>query len=373
MKKICLVSFGDIHRMPYVKSYTGIMKKKGIAVCYLYWDRGAALHDDALSFCDENIIYRYNLPSNKNKLRLMFGYIKCTKFFNNVLRNKRNEIAGVVFLESHAAVFCKKSLKLYKNRYIVDVRDYSIEGNPFLYSVEKKAINNSAFTVISSPAYKEFLPKDGDYVVSHNFVPFSNEMIKDIDYRDRERDNTPITISFIGTIRFFEMDYKLLSILGNDKRFNLNYFGKNSEIIENYCKKHNITNVSFHGSFSPSQTVNFYKNTDLINNLYGNNNKFLDYALSNKLYHAVQLRIPILVCQNTFMEDVINEYGLGKAFLFENKNSADDLYSWFKHLDRDSFNKGCARFLDTVRKENIEFELRISHFLDSTEAYGENT
>ena len=165
----------------------------------------------------------------------------------------------------------------------------------------------------------------------------------------------PVRISFIGTVRFFDMDKKILNLFANDERFIISYFGRGAEVLEEYCRENDIRNVSFYGSFSPRQTIEFYEKTDIINNLYGNHNKFLDYALSNKLYHAGQLSIPILVCPDTYMEDVTKEYDLGFVFDVENRQDKECLFEWYSSLDQTRFKERCECFINKVRRDNELF------------------
>ena len=227
--------------------------------------------------------------------------------------------------------------------------------------IEKDVIYNSYATVISSPAYKKFLPEYG-YVISHNYTCFSEDDIKSIREANRENDK-PIEISFVGTIRFVDMNKKMLKLFANDNRFKLSFFGTGSEILEDFCNKEKISNVNFHGRFESKKTLSFYRNTDMINNLYGNNNRFLDYALSNKLYHAAQLHMPILVCPGTYMEEISSKYNMGFVFDINNPNEPDRLFSWFSNLDRKNLAEGCEEFISLVQEENRDFEKVIEQFL----------
>ena len=143
---------------------------------------------------------------------------------------------------------------------------------------------------------------------AHNYTPFDKEALAGfLSSIQSKKDNGVINISYVGTVRFLNMDKKILRLFANDERFSINYFGRGSEALESYCKDNKIQNVRFHGSFSPSHVMDFYKETDLINNLYGNHTKELDYALSNKIYHAGQLHLPILVCPETYMQEVSHQ------------------------------------------------------------------
>lgn len=159
------------------------------------------------------------------------------------------------------------------------------------------------------------------------------------------------------------MDKKLLRLFANDMRFKLNYFGAGSEVLSDFCAKEGINNTEFYGSFTPEMTAYFYQNTDLINNLYGNHNPFLDYALSNKLYHSGQLYIPILVCPDTYMERIAIHYNMGFVFDVDKPDMKEMLYEWYHSFDRENFVKGCDEFIASVKKENVGFDKTIERFL----------
>lgn len=359
MKKYCIVSFCNIRLLPYANIYIDSVVQKGHKCDLLFWDRDCKNGiDDNYEGCN-NIVYQYKQHYN-NKLDLIKGYFYCSIFFCKILSD--NNYDGVIFLQSHGSVACSPViLKKYPQKYIVDIRDYSLEDYFVFRYIENKILTNSYANVISSPAYKKFLPLNCTYFICHNYTPFKKESIEEI---ISKKDNTihRINISFVGSVRFIEMDKKILKLFKNDDRFNINYYGKGSNELKCFAKENEITNSDFFDSFPQSQTLFFYRNTHLINNLYGNNDKMLDYALSNKLYHAALLKIPILVCPNTYMEELSLKYGIGFAFDINKKDIKEDLYDWFINIDRDMLNKGCLDFITHVKKENKLFFHMIDNF-----------
>ncbi len=361
MKRYCLVSFCNIYVLPYAKLYIDAILNSGAECDLIYWDREAVNGErDSFTGC-RKLCFQRELSSDSSVKDKVLGYIGSTKYF--VKKLKEIDYDGIIFLQMHAAVACKGILrKKYEGKYIVDIRDYTLENLSVYRKAEEKVIFKSFATVISSPAYSKFLPKH-DFVVAHNYSPFSQEEVNKIRDISNKKDEKPVQISFVGTVRFIDMDMKLLKIFANDERFKLNYFGKGSEALAEFCKNEGIFNVEFYGSFSPDMTVKFYQNTDLINNLYGNHNPFLDYALSNKLYHSGQLYIPILVCPDTYMEEVSLKHNMGFVFDVNQKESKEKLYDWYRCLDRNKLKKGCDSFISTVKEENAKFEKMIEKFL----------
>ena len=253
-------------------------------------------------------------------------------------------------------------IKKYKGKYIVDVRDFTLENYSLYRKMEQKVLAYAYSTVISSPAYKNFLP-DGDFVIAHNFSPFLEAKVEQIRNSQQDEKKDPIRISFVGTVRFIEMDKKILRLFAGDERFRIQYFGTGSQVLEKFCKEEKIENVAFYGSFTPEMTMTFYEKTDLINNLYGNHTPFLDYALSNKLYHSGQLYIPILVCPETYMQDVSLQYDMGFVFDVDKVEDKDRLYDWYrKELDFDKLARGCDNFICSVKKDNEKFSKMLANF-----------
>lgn len=361
MGRFCLISFCNLYMLPYAKTYIDAICNSGNSCTLLFWDRDAVNgNNDYYPEC-EKICYQMKLTPKTSRFKKMIGYLKSSSFFKKVL-NKEN-FSGLIFLQTHVAIFCDRTLKKkYAKKYIVDIRDYMLEGYSYFYNIEKRVLTNSFANIISSPAYTKFLPK-GDYVLAHNLKLFDKKTIESI--RNRKKSRETINISFIGTIRFIQMDKKVLSLFANDLRFNINYFGAGSDVLETWAKHNNIQNASFSGPFKPEDTSVLYQKTDIINNLYGSNSPYLDYALSNKLYHSIQFNMPILVCPNTYMAAITEKYGIGFVFDFDDPFIKEKLVEWYKNLDFNLTKKQCDILLKRVIEENNSFIATIERFLNS--------
>jgi len=354
------VSFCNIYVTPYAKIYIDAILGSGNQVTLLFWDRDAVKgQNDNYPKC-EKIVYQRKLTNTSSKKEKLLGYIEATRFFRKALKD--NNFSGVILLQTHAAVACESILrKRYPKRYIIDIRDYTMENLRIYRKLEKKVIDSSFMSVISSPAYEKFLPEH-KYVIAHNYTPYSQTVVDEVRKKSKEN-KMPIKISFIGKVRFIDMDKKLLSLFANDERFKLCYYGTGSEVLEAFCKEKQINNVDFYGRFQPEQTASFYSKTNLINNLYGNHNPYLDFALSNKLYHAAQFHIPILVCPETYMEEISKKYAIGYVFDVNDTSGPNKLYDWFQKLDYDKMSAGADEFLEKVKKDNEEYLKQIERFV----------
>ena len=349
---------------PYIKEYTDLIMENGDTFDLVYWDRDAKFGATDADFGNSSTktVLNHLLTNKSNVFRKLVGYIRATRFIKKTI--KSNNYHGVIFLQSHGAVLCSKIVrKKYSNRFIVDVRDFTLENHRFYKRKEEKLFKQAYAIIISSPAYACFLPKQIDYVVAHNFVPLKNESSKI--QINHSKLKFPISISFVGTVRFIGMDIKILNLFKNDNRFLICYYGSGSDTLKEYCEKNQIKNVDFHGRFNPDETLSFYSKTNIINNLYGNSSPFLDYALSNKLYHSAQLLIPILVCPDTYMEEITKKYNLGFVLDVNNESSPDILFKQYEEFDYSKMKSGADFFLKNVREDNRKWKECISSFLKS--------
>ncbi|MPM62867.1 hypothetical protein SDC9_109745 [bioreactor metagenome] len=205
------------------------------------------------------------------------------------------------------------------------------------------------------------------YVVAHNFTQVQPEMLEKIITLQRERhERGKFVISYIGTVRFYEMDMKLIKLFANDERFVLEYIGSGASGLKSYCEDNHICNVNLVNEFSQDKTFEFYINTDFINNLYGYGSKYLDFALSNRLYHAVQLGIPILVCKNTYMAEIVEKYKVGFVFDFDEPGIKERLINYYHNNIDDIIKNNAVTFLSKVLHDNTLYEQMILRFVNDT-------
>lgn len=346
--------------VPYLLKYTELLN---CDYDIIYWNRYGVIEN---SNAAEQYVLEYQLPKGSTKLRKLIGYLKFKALAEKILCE--NDYEKLILLSGNVAVLLKNVLLAkYRGRYIIDIRDYFMENNKLYFNAENTLIDNSALAVISSAAYKNFLPEH-DYVLAHNSPILTENQIRSFrakkDSQRANRNEDPVVLSFIGGVRFFEQDKKVLSYFANDERFFLRYIGAGADLLRKHCEKNDIKNVYLHDRFPPEQTLGFYETTDVILNLYGNGTPLLDYALSNKLYYAATLGLPILVCPGTHMEEVAVGNGFGFMFDLNDPIAKDMLYLYYRKIDWENFYKHCDEFLTKVHQDEEEFLARTSRFLN---------
>lgn len=322
-KKIAVVLGCNIHWAPYYYRYETLLQKEELDFDLIIWNR-----ENIQEECHATHVYEYkerdkSCSNDPKKIVKFFGF---STYVKSVI--KKNKYTKIVFLGLQG---CAATLNAwfythsYKDKYYLDIRDYHYEWFYPYYILEKSIIKNAWYTVISSKGFKRFLPQN-DYGYIHNIDPHMDEIVKVAGNIYREEG--PIRIGFIGNVRYYNENVKLLEILKNDERFVVEYFGAGSENIQEYCKQNGIHNVKFRGRFQQSETAQLYKEVDIINNIYGNSSMETTTALSNKLYYALCLHKPIIVSDNTYMEKLCDQYGISITFK-DDESFADYIYKWY--------------------------------------------
>lgn len=355
--RICIISMNNLFLCPYINKYIASIGQS-VDKDLIIWDRHDA-KEDIVGF-DNVFKWSFRMDERDNKAKKIVKFIKFNNFCSRIIKKQRYD--KIIFLHNYSAILMiNLLLRRYKNKYIVDIRDYSFENNFIFYHLQKKIIENSGMCVISSAAYKKFLP-NYNYVLCHNDPNINKELIEKVRNRSR-KDSDPIQISFIGLVRFIEQNKKIIDIFGNDKRFVLAFYGQNSEVLKEYAHQKDIKNVIFKGRFEPSETSNFYLSTDVINNYYGNQSPSLIYALSNKLYYAAIFHMPIMVCKNTYMEEITRQYLFGIKIDEINKECVDRFYEEYCAINTAEMARGCDLFMKQVENDNNLFKKELNKFL----------
>ncbi len=352
--KICIVTTRNIFDSPCIEKYR---KRFNEPFDIIYWDRCKITEK-----CGAANYFKYNEPldADAGKTKKMLAYIGFSIFANRIL--KENTYSKLIVFPTQTGWLIQGKLcHKYKGKYILDIRDYAGENLSVFYRMTKKIIDNAGMCSITSPAYQEFLPHT-NYIISHNTQPIDKELIHK--YRTRERRNDqPIVLSFIGSVRFIEQQKKVISTFKNDTRFQLRFIGRGSEQLADFCRYENIANVKLIGRFEQSELPTFYLETDMAINIYGNNNPYLDYALSNKLYSAAMMGMPILVSPDTFMEEITKRYGFGLSVDLDDKHSADRVYEYYTNRSKKELHIACDRFLKSVKNDEKYFTESVKQFL----------
>jgi len=344
--KLLLVCPNSDSYMPYLKYYTEILAKLEIQYDTIYWDR---LHDLRKS----DFVY-----SDKKKIhkRGFIDYYKYSKFVLSIL--KKDSYEFIIIFSIQMYFFLQKTLtREYFNKYILDVRDYHI----LIHFINKKILSTSLTQlIVSSPAYKRWLPADvkNKVLVSHNASFDSSQKIELCD------DSSKINISYIGALRDYKINKLFLLSLKKSNKINILYhgYGLVNDEIKKVINKYDIPNATLTGRYDKSQEYKLYRDSTIINVLRFNDGINNRTALPNRLYNTVYYGKPLLAFKGTYLSELIIEYDLG--IVIDNfDNLENKIITYMSNLNRSNFDQNRNRFLSVINKENKVFVEKITNIL----------
>lgn len=359
--KVGIIGFANLGYMPYLRVYTDIFDEFNVEYEIIYWNRKGI--DEKWN--SNTIVFEEKMEDSIAKIGKIRSMLRYKKFIKKRLEGEKYDL--LVILTTIPAILLSNYLKInYSNKYIVDIRDYTYENIMIYKKILKNVINKCAITVISSDYFKEFLPDKRKYVLCNNLnIPVNgNRLIRS----EKERIKNVINISYIGAIGYFSEVVRFLELIKNDVRFKLSFYGSGTDenAIQDYCTLNDIKNVSFHGMYEPHEKEEFYRDTDIIYNVYGNDTPLVKYALSNKLYEAAWYKIPILVSPSTAMSQISGYLGYKIDYL--NKDLADELFIWYnKLIDWNEIDKISEELINTAKKQNDAFKSEIIKLINRKE------
>lgn len=356
--KIGLLIGANLYFCPFVKIYTRILDEMRIDYDIVAWNRinvgekGAIFYEKAFPY------------STGNKIKWLYNYIKYSFFLRKiVLKNKYDKL---VILGPQVGLFLVPFLKKkYFKRYCFDYRDIFIEQKvPHLFNY---LLKNSALNIISSNGFKVCLPKNQNYVLSHNFdiskVVDSLKLPSNSENKLFKRNF--ITITTIGQIRDLEQNNEIMQSVSNDSRFFVKFIGNPGtvgEILKNNAKLNKQKNVYFHGFYEKSEEHSLLEDADFIN-IYYPNIITHSTAISNRFYNALMLRKPMIVTKNSIQGDYVEKYNLGLAL--ENcDNLVEQIDSFIKTFDYSIFEKQCILLLKEMLQDYDIFKRKFISFLE---------
>ncbi|MBQ4528074.1 MAG: hypothetical protein II998_08375 [Clostridia bacterium] len=342
---IALVFCGDLKYCPYLTRYTKLLDENKSEYEVLFWNRGAYELD-----LSENYAY-YGSASDlsKGKIAKLFDFFGFRKWLKKRIKSKKYD--KLIILSTLSGVLIWDVLKKYKDKYIFDVRDYSFEHISLFAKAEKRIVENSVFTAISSEGFKSFLPKSDKYVLAHNFNP---EEAKRESHSFKKNETEPLNVVWNGAMRFFAHQKFIIDALKNDSRFQLVYHGAGPELeqYEKYAKDEGIKNITFTGVYDNKDKPSLLANAHILNNSYGYGRpdvaeKELENAVSNRFYDGLIYHIPQFTESVGHKKNLVEKSGVGTG-LKTDENFADRLYEYYMSISKEDFDKACTEALAKI-------------------------
>lgn len=337
--------------MPYMNLYLENIDTSKNDVHVVYWNRD--LKPEDLSGYKDITLHEFACyqEDDVSKLLKIGSFLKYRKFVKKII--KKGGFDLVISLHTLPAVLVfDKIKKHFKNKFILDYRDSTFEGLAPFKKMVGDLVKWSCATFVSSDGFRVFLPEsEKDKIhTTHNLLTDSlshrNEKLL---YGTKSK---KIRIAFWGFIRYEEINKEIIKKICNDERFELHYYGREQQTARNlkkYVAEIGAENIFFHGEYRPQERYEFVKNTDILNNIYSDNNAMR--AMGNKYYDGAIFYIPQLCMKGSFMGECAENAGIGYACNPHDDNFADKIYEYYAAINCQEFKENCDEELNRVLNE----------------------
>lgn len=342
ISKVALVLSGNIETAPYYVYYTDILDKFGVKYDIICWDR-------LLLNTNQKYCFRYKSPMHSNLIKKIFDFKIYSRYVKGILSSSGYDLV-FVFTVMNSVFLASYLIKNFRGRYIIDIRDYS-SFYPYTKNALRRVLENSKSNFVSSNGWKNWLPLNLEYTISHN-VRLKD--LQDINYPVDVFKVKPITITTFGTLRDYEIQKKLICELKNKDNINLAFIGGGYEPLKQYSEDNNITNIRFSGRYRKEEEPSIVINTDFVNILLPRSPGH-DGAMSNRFYQAIIYRKPVIVNEGNIQADYVSRYSLG-IVIGMNSDIYKEIVKYVSNFRMDHFQQGCLEIINLIKKEIIQFE-----------------
>lgn len=357
--KVCIVAFAERNIIPYIENYENILKEYGIEYDCIFWDRYSDLPIEKKG--NEYTIHIKCMPG-ANKLGKIIPMYKYKKIVESII-NQHNYTHLIILTTLPGVLISKVLLNKYRDKYILDIRDYTYEKYNFYKNIVDRLVEESYFTAISSKGFLKFLKDSRKIIPCHNI----GERFKEERVNENFKNKNKVTIGFVGCVRYYKEDCKLIEALANNNKYELLYIGKQNVDfnLNEFCEKAKITNVIIKGEFKNIDKPNIYKEIDIVNSFYGNDSLEVTTLLPNRLYDGLLFKKPILASKGTYLGDLVAKNNIGCVLDPDNMDNADDVLNCFmEQFDCIEFEHKAKELLIEINYEQERFYRKIIDFVN---------
>lgn len=355
-----VICFWDRYATPYLLKYEEMLQQAEVPYEVVFWNRDAEVKRPCFRQEGREVFFDYPCYGGKKKILSFYGWSRHIKHYI-----KKKQYSHLILLSTVPAVLLLQTVtRNYKNRYILDIRDYTLEKYSLFRKVVMRLVKHSCLTPISSKGFLKWLDESPKIIPNHNItISEENGFTAPVFCEDK-----PIKFSFVGNVRLDTQTAAMVKTLGHSSRIEQHYYGRVLSVcnIEEIIKENHLTNVTLHGPFDVKEKEAIYKETDLINTVYANAEREEDIPLGdstplpNRLYDALIFYRPLVTSRGTYLAELSDEYHLGVNVNGFDENLEDEIINYTKHFDRKAFIDGCDKLRALVTDEENTFRTKVA-------------
>lgn len=305
--------------------------ESGYKVIVLCWNR-QKLDNLQLSIGDNKAnIIAYNKESEYGKgLKNINSFLSFQLWLYKKLKELEKEYDIIHACDFDTAYIANKIAKKKNKKLVYDIYDYYVDCHSLgqlKKMVEKRdinIINNADCTIICTEQRKKQISKatPKKLLIVHNSPAINNLTV------NRECNPKKIKICYVGILQDDRMLIELAEKIKGDARFEflIGGFGKYESYFLNLSKK--FDNVKFYGQMNYNHVLELENECDILFATYNPKIKNHKFSAPNKLYEAMALGKPIIVCNGTGVDEIVKKEKIGWVINY----SADEFIDCIKNI-----------------------------------------
>ncbi|MFD1359101.1 glycosyltransferase family 4 protein [Fictibacillus halophilus] len=324
-KKVLFLRSNPIAPDPRVEKEARALHEAGYEVTMLGWDRTCSL--SKYEETDYGNIQRLFIPANfgtglKNLPHLLKWQLGLFKY---LLKNKVDIIHSCDFDTIIPAIFVSK---IRKTKVVYDIFDFysdMLRSTPsivksFIKKIDYLMINQAdALIICDDSRYNQIKgSKPKSTTVIYNSPEETKGMAKLINGMEEEIKGE-LTVSYVGLLQKERGILEMMEVISNSPNWKMHIagFGGDEKLIKEKADKHQ--NIKYHGRVSYKQSLEISNQGDVLFATYDPEIPNHKYSSANKLFEAMMLGKPIIVCKDTGMDSIVEKLNNGVIVDYGNK------------------------------------------------------
>ena len=308
-----------------------VLLEQGFDVIMLGWNRQPKVEQN--EFVDkignkEVKVYLFDKPiSGRLGVRGLLKLQSFQRWLGKMLKRLRDEYQIIHACDFDTGNVAQKVAKKYNKKLVYDIYDYYSETRKLpkpikaiLKKKETNIINKADLTIICSQArIKQIYPANPkELIVIHNSPKI--DAVDDFSMHMQGDGSGKIKLGYTGQLGEGRLLNQIFEVVSDydDIEVHIAGGGDLKNVAESTAQ--NSPNMFFYGFRSHEECLGLSACCDILFAVYDPSVPNHKYSAPNKVYEAMAFGLPVIVCQNTGIDELVVNEDIGRAIPYDAKS-----------------------------------------------------
>ena len=345
MKRVVLLRSNPVQPDPPVEKMADTLLEMGMQVDILAWDRtqkNNSCHTEQFPSGTAQVT-RFGIPATYGaRWATLKAFFRFEWNLLAWLKKNRKNYDIIHSFDLDTGIVAWFSSKLYRKKLVFHILDAYADTHFFqdsmlkrlVHKMEMVLIHAAEATLICTEERKAQMinSKPKRLEIIHNTPNDSGE--KATEQFDLQESKAEVKIAYVGTQCQGRGIEELLGAVAQDPRFELHIggYGPLDDTIRSAAQQ--CDRIHFYGRLPYAQTLALEQQCDLMVALYDPALPNHRYCAPNKLYEALMLGKPLLMCENTGWNQLFKEQKIGCLISYSQEGIAQGLDKLYREKDQ---------------------------------------